>query len=127
LSNKYVSIKTNILYLTYDGLTDPLGQSQILPYLEGLAEEGYSFTIISFEKEKPFEERGSLIEEVIKRNNMQWCPLPYHKFPPVLSTLYDVFRLYRIAVSLHRKKSFTIVHCRSYITSLIGMRLKKRY
>ncbi len=24
----------NILYVTYDGLTDQLGQSQILPYLE---------------------------------------------------------------------------------------------
>ena len=26
-----------ILYLTYDGITDPLGQSQILPYLFGLS------------------------------------------------------------------------------------------
>jgi len=24
-----------VLYLSYDGLTDPLGQSQILPYVKG--------------------------------------------------------------------------------------------
>jgi hypothetical protein len=43
-------LKAYILYLTYDGLNDPLGQSQILPYLEGLAEKGYGITVISFEK-----------------------------------------------------------------------------
>jgi len=30
-----MSAPKRILYLSYDGLTDPLGQSQILPYLEG--------------------------------------------------------------------------------------------
>jgi len=37
------------LYLTYDGLTDPLGQAQILPYLLGLETQGMGFVIISFE------------------------------------------------------------------------------
>jgi hypothetical protein len=27
-------------YLSYDGLTDPLGQAQILPYLLGLEQQG---------------------------------------------------------------------------------------
>jgi len=122
-----LNIKTNILYLTYDGLTDPLGQSQILPYLEGLSKEGYSFTIISFEKKKAFRQRRALIEDIVKRNNIEWHPLPYHKFPPVLSTLYDIFRLYKKSTALHRQKTFIIVHCRSYITSLIGLRMLKKY
>ena len=37
-----------ILYLTYDGLSDPLGQSQILPYIFKLNKE-HDFDIISFE------------------------------------------------------------------------------
>jgi len=47
--------KPNILYLSYDGMTDPLGQSQVIPYLEGLSQEGYRFTLISFEKIIPYE------------------------------------------------------------------------
>ena len=39
----------NVLYISYDGMTDPLGQSQVLPYLSGLSKEGYSFHLISFE------------------------------------------------------------------------------
>jgi hypothetical protein len=42
------------LYLSYDGLTDPLGQAQILPYLLGLEQQGMGFVIISFEKKEAF-------------------------------------------------------------------------
>ena len=41
-----------VLYITYDGLADPLGQSQILPYIKGLSSKELQFTILSFEKEK---------------------------------------------------------------------------
>ena len=40
----------HILYLSYDGMTDPLGQSQVLPYIIGLTKAGYSFHLVSFEK-----------------------------------------------------------------------------
>ena len=41
-----------ILYITYDGRTDPLGQSQVLPYIVALSAAGYKFTIVSFEKKQ---------------------------------------------------------------------------
>jgi len=31
--------KPTILYITYDGLLEPLGQSQVLAYMEKLAQE----------------------------------------------------------------------------------------
>ena len=41
-----------ILYLTYDGLADNIGQAQILPYLLGCSNKGFNFHVLSFEKEK---------------------------------------------------------------------------
>ena len=38
-----------ILYLTRNGLLEPLGQSQILPYMKGLSSIA-SITLVSFEK-----------------------------------------------------------------------------
>ena len=49
----------NILYVTYDGITDHIGQSQVAPYLIGLAAKGYSITLLSAEKM----ERTNIIEE----------------------------------------------------------------
>jgi glycosyltransferase involved in cell wall biosynthesis len=120
-------MKTQVLYLSYDGMTDPLGQSQVLPYLSGLTKAGYSITLISFEKKEKFEATGKAIGEQIKTLGIYWQPLSYTPKPPVLSTLWDVYRLRKKAEKLHKHKDFKIVHCRSYITSLVGEFLKKKY
>ena len=44
-----------VLYVSYDGMTDPLGQSQVLPYILGLNKKGYQFTLVSFEKPERLE------------------------------------------------------------------------
>lgn len=120
-------MKTEVLYLSYDGMTDPLGQSQVLPYLAGLTKAGYSVTLVSFEKKEKFEATGKVIAEQIKSLGIDWQPLSYTPKPPVLSTLWDVYQLRKKAEELHKQKNFKIVHCRSYITSLVGEFLKKKY
>ena len=115
----------SVLYLSYDGLTDPLGQSQILPYLGGLSR--YTITIISFEKKDRFETGKASVQEFCRTHNLNWVPLAYHKSPPVFSTLYDVWKLRRKARSLHREYHFKIIHCRSYIAALVGVWMKRKY
>ena len=39
-----------VVYVSYDGALDPLGASQVVPYLLGLAARGVAITLISFEK-----------------------------------------------------------------------------
>ncbi len=120
-------MKSEVLYLSYDGMTDPLGQSQVLPYLAGLTKAGYSITLVSFEKKEKFEATGQTVGEQIKALGIDWQPLSYTPKPPVLSTLWDIYRLWKKAEELHKQKNFKIVHCRSYITSLVGEFLKKKY
>jgi glycosyltransferase involved in cell wall biosynthesis len=118
---------SKVLYLTHDGLTDPLGQSQILPYVIGLSKKGLSFTIISFEKKERFIEQNNIISALCQEHNINWIPLPYHNSPPVLSTLFDIWKMGRRAEALYKNDPFDFVHCRSYITSLIGISLKEKF
>ena len=39
-----------VVYVSYDGALDPLGSSQVRPYLEGLAGRGVALSLVSFEK-----------------------------------------------------------------------------
>lgn len=117
----------NILYITYDGLTDPLGQSQILPYLAGLSKAGYRFTILSFEKKERYAALRSRIEQLTREADIDWVPMSFTTKPPVLSKYYDVLRMKRKAFALQRQKKFAMVHCRSYIAADIGLRLKHRF
>jgi glycosyltransferase involved in cell wall biosynthesis len=115
------------LYLTYDGLTDPLGQSQILPYLSGLSAAGHQITIVSSEKPAPFSLKQSTLRKQTLDSALEWHPMNYHKKPPILSTIWDIFHMRRLAEKLHAKKAFDVVHCRSYLTSLVGLHLKRKY
>lgn len=116
-----------VAFLSYDGMTDPLGQSQVLPYLKGLSAAGYRITLFSFEKEERFESVRSTIENICKEANMDWRPMMYTKRPPVLSTVYDLLRLNRAVKHAHKEKNFALLHCRSYLTALIGKGMKKKH
>lgn len=108
-------------------MTDPLGQSQVLPYLCGLSKKGFAFDLISFEKPDKFSLHQSLIEKICSENNITWHPIKYTKKPPVLSTIYDLFKMNRVANKLYQQKKFDAVHCRSYIPAIVGRRLKLKY
>lgn len=116
-----------VLYLSYDGLTDPLGQSQVLPYLIGLCKDGHLFHIVSFEKPLAFTQQEETIRELIADHSITWHPEIYHKRPPILSTLLDLWKMWRHSKKLIGTHNIALVHARSYLAGLIGLRLKKKY
>jgi glycosyltransferase involved in cell wall biosynthesis len=115
-----------VLYISYDGMTDPLGQSQVIPYIEGLTKAGMEFHLLSCEKPACFSEGYDQINERLKQSKIHWHPIPYTASPPVLSTIKDIRRLNKEAAKLNREHSFQAVHCRSYIAAFVGLRLKKK-
>ena len=117
----------NILYISYDGMTDSLGQSQVLPYLCGLSAKGYQLTLISAEKSDKFKALSNGIRKICNENNIEWHPVSYTKKPPIVSTFYDIRNITRKAIKLNREKKFKLIHCRSYIPALIGLHLKNNY
>ncbi len=118
--------KAPILYLSYDGMTDPLGQSQVLPYIIGLTKKGYSFHLISFEKEEKFALYKDIIQAICDENNIVWYPQKYHKKPPIISTLRDLKTMQKVADKLHKTQAFQLVHCRSYISAFVGLNFKRK-
>ena len=119
--------RANVLYISYDGLTDPLGRSQILPYLIGLAAAGHGITVLSCEKPERLANDGSRIRQLCRDAGIAWHPLKYHKKPPVLSSAFDAAALQRAAIKLHRRERYDLVHCRSYIPARAGLALKRRF
>ncbi|MDQ4141556.1 MAG: glycosyltransferase [Bacteroidota bacterium] len=117
----------SVLFISYDGMTDPLGQSQVLPYLVGLSKLGYDISLLSCEKPERFKKSKSLIEEITQANNIDWHPIPFTSSPPVLAKYYDLYQLRKRAERLYIKKKFKLVHCRSYVSAAIGLHLKKKF
>ncbi len=118
--------RKKVLYITYDGLTDPLGQSQILPYIIGLSSD-YDFTILSCEKKARLESHQSTIDEICKRHHLAWKYTFFRRKPPVLAKLLDLYELKQKAIALYKENRFELIHCRSYISIEIGLLLKKKF
>ncbi|MBT5400425.1 glycosyltransferase [bacterium] len=114
------------LYISYDGILEPLGQSQVLSYLEGLANER-TIHLISFEKpsDKKNQYLYNQVDSRIKKSNIQWHPLIYHKKPTAIATLWDIFCATALGFWLILRYNLKIVHARSYVASLSALIFKK--
>ena len=113
-----------VLYITYDGLTDPLGRSQILPYLIGLSRLGHQITVLSCEKPARLDQDGPRIAQMCVEAGLNWHPLKYHKRPPILSSAFDTAMMQRAAVRINSREGFDLTHCRSYISARVGLALR---
>lgn len=112
-------------------MLEPLGQTQVLPYLRQLAQRGVKFTLLSFEKPKAFTEAGQRACEALKqeleRQGIEWHWLAYHQRPSLPATVYDVIHGIRYASRLVKRNKIELVHARSHIPATIALALKRKF
>jgi glycosyltransferase involved in cell wall biosynthesis len=108
-----------VLYITHNGLTEPLGRRQVLPYLIGLSARGWRITVVSFEKDRTATpEAVATVKALTHAWRIAWKPLRYHNRPPVLATAYDLLRGYMRAGVMARHAS--LIHARSTVPALMA-------
>ena len=119
-------MSTRVLYISYTGLLDPLGQSQVLQYVLGLARE-HRMTLLTFEKPAALADAARLAEvrAQCEAAGVRWHHLRYHNRPNLPATLYDLICGIRAGVRLARECGAQVVHCRSYIAGLMGLAVKR--
>jgi glycosyltransferase involved in cell wall biosynthesis len=117
------------LFISYNGMLEPLGQTQVMPYLRELAKVGLKVSLLSFEKPTAYTVEGrQKCDELKKRlgsQGIEWHWLPYHQTPSLPATAYDVFAGIRYARHLVRKNQVEVVHARGHIPATIALSLKK--
>ena len=121
-----MNIKPNILYITYDGLLEPLGQSQILSYLKILSKD-FNISILSFEKKKDWlnEENVHAVKTLIDDYSLDWISLSYSSKLTPISTLYDIAKGIYKALHIVLRRNAQIIHARGYISVLIAFIVSK--
>lgn len=116
-----------VLYISYDGMTDPLGRSQVIPYLMGLSGKGHRVHVLSCEKPAVHAACSNEVNALFSEQGISWTALRFSTNPPGISKLLDIIRLKKNARRLHQKHNFHIVHCRSYIAATVGLELKQKF
>jgi glycosyltransferase involved in cell wall biosynthesis len=115
-----------IIYLSYDGALEPLGESQVVAYLERLASR-HAITLVSFEKPVDLADPGRVaaLRDRLARAGIRWRPLRYHKRPTLPATAWDLLRGTVVATREVRRRRIGIVHARGYVMALIALVLRR--
>jgi len=109
------------LFLSYDSLLSPLGQSQMLPYLRGLRGKGHRISILSFEHGAGSADAQAQLRRELTSEQIEWRALRYHKSPAVPATAFDIANGIRTARAMIARGDIQILHARSYMPMLIAL------
>ncbi len=109
------------LYITFDGMTDPLGRAQVLPYLEDLSKNNIRFYLISLEKDLG---KAKELSKTIEDAGIAWYRLKYFKHNPLLMA-FNVLRCFLVSFYVVASQKIEIIHCRSYLPLFSVFLLKK--
>lgn len=117
--------RPRILYISYDGMLEPLGQSQVIAYLERLS-SAHEIHLLSFEKpsDQAQAEKVSHIRTRLEKARIVWHPLTYHKSPSVPATLFDIAQGAVVATYLVARHRVGLIHARSYVAALVAWMAK---
>jgi glycosyltransferase involved in cell wall biosynthesis len=112
-----------VVFVTYNGLLDPLGPSQMLAYLERLNRQ-WPIHILSFERPDKLGDATAVatMERRLADQQIRWTRLRYHKFPSLPATMWDVLQGILALRRIVRQESPGLIHCRHYLPMTIALR-----
>ena len=121
-----MSSRPATLFVSYDGMLEPLGQSQVIAYQELLAEH-FDVHLLSFEKSADWSRTGlrSHIAERLSRAGIHWHPRRYHKRPSAIATAFDIVVGIATGWMLVSRNGIRLLHARSYVAAVICLVLKR--
>ena len=116
---------TKVLFLSIDGLLEPLGESQILNYCLGISKE-YQMMIFSLEKSEDLKDkkRLNLLEKKIKKTGIKWFRGKYNSSFNFFSYPMNLINsLFRILFIVFKERNIKIIHLRGYVLGPIALLL----
>lgn len=110
------------LYLTRNGLLEPLGQSQVMAYLRGLSAD-YRITLITFEKPDDLADAAAMrrAREDCGRYGIRWFPQRFRYRPRVLAPAWGMLALLWLCLRLVRRERIRLIHARSYLPAFVAL------
>ena len=109
-----------VLYLTADGLLQPLGYSQVVRVVEGLARRGFAYDIASLERPKDLARADvkDALEAQLAAVGVRWFPEAYDTVGGGRAASSNLGRLTWLALRRAATGDYALSHARSYFGGL---------
>lgn len=110
------------LYLTRNGLLEPLGQSQVMAYLRGLSRD-YSITLITYEKPEDWADAAAMARARADcaAHGIRWLPQRFRPHPRIIAPALSMIRMIWLVRREVRRGGVRLIHARSYIPAAVAL------
>ncbi|WP_370402017.1 glycosyltransferase [Sulfitobacter sp. JB4-11] len=112
---------TPTLYLTRNGLLEPLGQSQVFSYLKGLSTD-FSITLITYEKDADWADSDAVdrARSECEAHGITWLPQRFRPKPKIIAPAFSMIRMAWLVWREVRRGQVKLIHARSYIPAAVA-------
>jgi len=107
------------LYISMDGIMEPLGYSQVFKYLEKLSKH-HKINLVTLEKNNDLQKTDALklLLQKCSKNNITWYRCKYRNGWFGLAQLINVFILIFLPLYIFLTKKISLIHIRSYMPGI---------
>lgn len=114
--------KNTVLYITRNGMLEPLGQSQVLSYLKGLS-KCYRISAVSFEKPEDRVDQNAIIkvQKECDKLDVRWLPQRFYYTPKIIAPAWSMLVFLFLCLREVRKGNADLIHARSYIPAAVAL------
>jgi glycosyltransferase involved in cell wall biosynthesis len=115
------------LFVSYDGLLDPLGASQIVPYLQLIAAHPRRVYVLSFEKSERLCAGYDSLKDHLAKLNIKWTILGFTRGLGTVGKAWDLMRMYLVSLIIVVCFRPAFVHARGHSAAQVGLLIKRLF
>ena len=110
------------LYITRNGLLEPLGQSQVMGYLRGLSRD-HVITLITYEKPEDWANTAAMARARADcaAHGIRWMPQQFRPHPKIIAPALSMLRMIWLVRREVRSEGIRLIHARSYIPAAVAL------
>ena len=112
----------SVIYITRNGLLEPLGQSQVMAYLKGLSKDN-SITLITYEKSEDWFNKDAMAKAKAECEsyNIKWLPQRFRSRLKFISHALSIIRMVWLVRREVLISGIRLIHARSYIPAAVAL------
>jgi glycosyltransferase involved in cell wall biosynthesis len=108
------------LYVSHTGMTEPLGRSQVVPYLVGLARGGWSIDVVAFEPASAGDDEIDAMTSALARDGIRYAWSHRSASHTLATKAAESLRAFAALVLRALRQRPRIVHARSYLPAAVA-------
>lgn len=115
------------VYLTFDGLLEPIGTSQVVRPLIALAEGGHPYAVVSLEKPRDLANASRLtaLSERLRAAGIDWRYAPFCAGGGAAKVARNVARLTRLGLTLTLRRRAHLLHPRAHLSASVALAIHR--